>query len=313
VRATSAGQPSAGQPSAGQPSAGLWSAGLSPTSAGILLVLAGAFFWSTGGVALKSLTLPSLTIAGLRALIAGLVLSPFLTRLVWRWDWRLLPLVGGYTGTVLCFTAAIRLTTAADAIALVYTAPAWVFALNCLAERRVPWRLFPPVALILAGLGTILAEPAQGGSGLGNLLALMAGLAFGVFTFYVARLGQLPIALVSLCNLSAGTILFACFPAAWVLARIAWSDWAVLAFLGVGQIALGHLFFTAALKRIPATQASMLALAEPLLNPVWVFLALGEVPSAYGLAGLAVILGGVCADVWLRRGLSRALPGSAEA
>jgi DME family drug/metabolite transporter len=283
---------------AGAPSA---PAGLTSHSAGILLVLAAALFWSTGGVALKSLTLPSLTIAGVRALIAGVVLSPFLPRLAWRWDWRLLPLLGGYTGTVLCFTAAIRLTTAANAIALVYTAPAWVYGLTCLAERRVPWRLFLPVALILAGLGIILAEPAHGASATGNLLGLLAGLAFGLFTFLVPRLQQPPIALVSLCNLFAGTFLFLLFPGALLPGAITARDWATLAFLGIVQIALGHLFFTAALKRIPATQASVLALAEPLLNPVWVFLLLGEVPSGHGFAGLAVILGGVCADLGLRR------------
>lgn len=282
--------------------------GLSSHSAGVLLVLAGALFWSTGGVALKSLTIPSLTIAGIRALIAGTVLSPFLPRLAWRWDWRLLPLLGGYTGTVLCFTASIRLTTAADAIALVYTAPAWVFGLTCLAERRVPWRLFLPVALILAGLAIILAEPAHGTSVPGNLLGLLAGLAFGLFTFFVPRLRQPPIALVSLCNLFAGTFLFLVFPGALALGTITARDWATLAFLGIVQIALGHLFFTAALKRIPATQASVLALAEPLLNPVWVFLLLGEVPSHHGLAGLAMILGGVCADLALRRWARRSPP-----
>ncbi len=287
------------------------------------MVLAGAFFWSTSGVFLKQMTLPSVMIAGIRALIAGLVLSPFLLRLrlprqqvpagrrLWDprgWDWRLLPLLGGYTATVLCFTSAIRLTTAANAIALTYTAPAWVFWLTCAAERRVPWRLFLPVALILTGLGIILSEPSHGTSLIGNLLGLAAGLGFGLFAFFVARMNQPPIGLVSLTNLFAGTALFLIFPGAFTFSAAAWSDWAVLAYLGAFQIALGHVFFTAALKRIPATQASVLALAEPMLNPLWVFLFLGEAPSPYGLAGMAVILGGVCADLWLRRSMRRGLP-----
>ena len=271
------------------------------SGAGVLLVLIGAFFWSTGGVALKSMTIPALTIAGCRALTAGLVLSPFLPRLVWRWDWRLIPLVAGYACTVLCFTISIRMTSAADAIALVYTSPAWVFGLTCLAERRIPWRFVLPVVLVLAGLGVILAEPGHGSSSAGNLLALLAGVGYGIFTFFVPRLGQTPISLVSLCNLLAGTILFTLFPRAIPWGGIPWPDWAFLLYAGVFQIALGHVFFMSALSRIPATQASLLALAEPMLNPLWVFLFLGEVPSAYGIAGLGVILCGVLADVWLRR------------
>ena len=292
------------------------------------MVLAGAFFWSTSGVVLKQMTLPSTMIAGIRAGIAGLALAPFLTRLrlprpeapgyrpLWDprgWDWRLLPLLGGYTATVLCFTSAIRLTTAANAIALTYTAPAWVFVLTCAAERRVPWRLFPPMALILAGLGVILSEPAHGTSLAGNLLGLAAGLGFGLFAFFVGRMNQPPIGLVSLTNLFAGTALFLIFPGSFAFGAPSLSDWAILAYLGIFQIALGHLCFTSALKRIPATQASVLALAEPMLNPLWVFLFLGEVPSPYGLAGLAVILLGVCADLWLRRGLRVNLPGRSRA
>jgi drug/metabolite transporter (DMT)-like permease len=275
--------------------------------AGILMVLAAAFLWSTSGVVLKEMTLPSVAIAGIRAGIAGLALSPFLTRLTlgWnplRWDWRMAPLLGGYTATLVFFTAAVRLTTAANAIALIYTAPAWVFLFSCLAARRVAWRLSVPVAIILIGLGIILAEPAAGRGAAGNLLALVGGLGYGLFTFFVARLNQRPIALVSLCNLFAAAILFLLAHDAFLAASPTWSVWATLAYLGVFQIALGHLFFVAALARIPATQASILALAEPMLNPIWVFFFIGEMPSRFGLAGLAVILGGVCVDLWLRRG-----------
>jgi drug/metabolite transporter (DMT)-like permease len=276
--------------------------GGSGAGVGVVYVLIGALLWSTGGVALKSMAIPSLTVAGSRALIAGLFLAPFLMRLRWRWDWRLVPLVGGYASTVLSFTVAIRMTSAADAIALVYTAPAWVFLMTCVAERRVPWRMTPPVILVLAGLCIILAQPATGSSVAGNLIAIGAGLGYGVFTFFVPRLRQPPIALVSLCNLCAAAILFGLFPSAIPWAGVPWPDWGLLLYAGIVQIALGHVFFMSALSRIPATQASIVALAEPLLNPVWVFLFLGEIPSAYGVAGLSVILCGVVVDLVLRRG-----------
>jgi len=270
-------------------------------SGGVLLVLGGALFWSTSGVFLKLLTLPPLQIAAVRALIAGLALAPFLPRMAWRWDWRLPPLVLGYTATVLLFNLSIRATTAANAIALVYTAPIWVFGLTLLTQRRGLWREAVPVAVVAVGLAVLLAEPARGTSLQGNLMGMGAGLGFGVFTFLIARMPQPGISLVSLCNLAAAALLAALQPGVLNLAPLAAREWLILAFLGVFQIALGHVLFTAGLRRIPATQASILALAEPVLNPLWVFLFVGEVPSRYGLAGLAIILGGVLADFLARR------------
>jgi drug/metabolite transporter (DMT)-like permease len=286
-----------------------------PVRAGIALVLLAALLWSTSGVLIKSLRLESAAIAGVRAAIAGLTLAPFLRYLrpkaLERGNaLRLLVLLCAYTGTVLCFNFAIKWTTAANAIALVYTSPAWVFALTCLAERRMPGRLAIPIALVLAGVAVLLAEPVQGTSLRGNVLGLLAGACFGTFTFLITRLRQPAIALVSLCNLFAGTSLFLLFPAAFRWGEFSGSDWLVLGFLGVFQIAAGHVCFTAALQRIPATQASMLALGEPLLNPLWVFLFLGEVPSAHGFAGLAVILSGVFTDFWVRRSWEPAGPGA---
>ncbi len=295
--------PVAPDPRAHAAAPGFWT----PVRAGIALVLLAGLLWSTSGVLIKSLRLESAAIAGVRAAIAGVVLAPFLRYLrprdldggrALRWA----VLLCAYTGTVLCFNIAIRWTTAANAIALVYTSPAWVFAFTCLEERRLRPRLAIPILLVLAGVAMLLAEPVRGTSLRGNLLGLLAGACFGTFTFLITRLHQPAIALVSLCNLFAGVALFLLFPAAFRLAEFSGTDWLVLGFLGVFQIAAGHVCFTAALQRIPPTQASILALGEPLLNPLWVFLFLGEVPSAHGFAGLAAILAGVFADFWARSG-----------
>jgi len=47
------------------------------------------------------------------------------------------------------------------------------------------------------------------------------------------------------------------------------------------------------LKTVTATQASLIGMAEPVLNPVWVFLVLGEKPSGYALLGGAIVLGAI--------------------
>jgi drug/metabolite transporter (DMT)-like permease len=90
-------------------------------------------------------------------------------------------------------------------------------------------------------------------------------------------------------------------PSAFRFGEYALSDWLSLAYLGGIQVGLAYICFYAALKRISTTQAAILTLLEPVLNPVWVFLAVGELPSSYGFAGAGLIISGVLVDAWLRR------------
>jgi drug/metabolite transporter, DME family len=68
---------------------------------------------------------------------------------------------------------------------------------------------------------------------------------------------------------------------------------AVLLFLGMFQIALAYVLFTRGLAHVPATQASLTGMLEPVSNPIWVFLFLGERPSAYAVAGGIIVLSAI--------------------
>ena len=275
--------------------------GLSATGQGVWLALLAPVLWSTSGLFVKILPLEALTLAGLRALIAGLVLAPFLRPRQIAPSFALLAVLLSYAVSVTAFVASVKLTTAANAIALVSTAPAWVLLLTWIAARRARWPQAAPVALVLAGVAIMLSEPDTGSSLRGNQLALLAGLGFGVFTFFLTRVNMPTPALIALSNLSAAALVFAIVPSAWALQSISWVSWLALAFLGSVQIALATVCFGAALRRIPAVRASVLALLEPLLSPLWVFLAIGEAPSAFGFTGGACILGGILSDFWTRR------------
>jgi len=67
-------------------------------------------------------------------------------------------------------------------------------------------------------------------------------------------------------------------------------DWVVLVWLGVFQIGLAYLCLSAGVRHVTALEASLLLLAEPVLNPVWAWLAHGEQPGAWPLAGGALIV-----------------------
>lgn len=267
----------------------------------IALALLAPLLWSSSGLFVKILPIAPVPLAALRALIAGVTLAPFWRPRGLTPSWPLAVLLVSYTLSVLCYVSAVRLTTAANAIALVSTAPAWVAALTWIEGRRVRWMLAPPVALALAGVAVMLAEPAVGRSLEGNLLGLAGGLAFGLFTFFLPRVRQPIVSRVALCNWVAAAALFLANPGAVLAVRLGPLDWLALAYLGAIQIGLATVCFAAALARISAAQASVLALLEPLLSPLWVYLAIGEKPSAYGFAGGGFILGGIAVDLLLRR------------
>jgi len=272
---------------------------------GIALGLLTPLLWSSSGLFVKILPIAPVPLAGLRALIAGVTLAPFSRPRGIKPAALLTPalavLLVAYTLSVLCYVSSVRLTTAANAIALVSTAPAWVVALTWLAERRVRWELAWPVALVLIGVAAILSEPAAGRSLEGNLLGLGGGLAFGLFTFFLPRVRLPAVERVALCNLVAAAVLFAAAPESFLAVRLSALNWLAMAYLGAIQIGLATVCFAAALARISAARASVLVLLEPLLSPLWVYLAIGEAPSRYGLVGGMFILGGIAVNLFARR------------
>lgn len=274
---------------------------LSPQTVGVLLAVLAPVLWSTSGMFIKVLAIEPLPLAGLRFAMAGLILAPTVRSWKIRPNRDELALVVAYTTLSLSFIVATRWTTAANAIALQSTSAAWVFVAACVAARHVPWRFTAPIAIMLAGLAVILVEPVPGTSFLGNLLGLGSGICFAVVQIFFARIKRPAFETVALANVAAALVLFVIQPGAYRWFDYSLTDWLSLAFLGGVQIGLGIVCFHAALKRISTTQVAMLTLLEPVLNPVWVFLAIGEIPSAFGFAGMGLILSGILVDSWLRR------------
>lgn len=267
---------------------------------GMALVLLAATLWSTSGLFIKVLTVESFALIGLRSALAFLALAPLTRPSALRVDWNMLRLTAAFAGTQLCFVFATRWTTAANAIALQSTAPAWVFLFSWLSTRRLSLPLLWPILLIVGGIAAILSEPVQGVSLSGNLLALFSGFTFAVVQISFKQIGQPAIGVVAVGNLSLALICVALRPEAFHLATIPVWEWASLVFLGAIQIGFAFVCFTAGVRQITVSQASVLTLIEPLLNPLWVFLVVGELPSGYGFAGFGLILAGILADLWVR-------------
>jgi drug/metabolite transporter (DMT)-like permease len=282
--------------------------GLGPRAA----LAGGALLFSTGGLAIKLCTLPAWQVACLRSAVAALALG-LLAPAAWRgWSLRTLVVALPYAATGVLFTLANRSTTAASAIFLQDTAPLWVMLLGprLLAERigRAELGL---VAVIAAGsvllfLGTAAPGATAPDPALGNALAAVAGLAWALTLIGMRWLATGPAGSreAALAAALAGNLLaaLATAPLALPLGAVGAGDWLIVGWLGVFQIACAYLLITAAMTRVPALEASLLLLLEPVLATLWAWLVLGERAGPLAIAGGALILAATVARAWQSRG-----------
>ncbi len=276
------------------------------------LVLAAACF-STAGAAIKWCGFGAWQIAAIRALVAMVAILALIPEARHRWTWRV-GLVGvAYAAAGLLFVLANKLTTAANTVFLQATNPLFVVAL-------APWLLRERVrAADLALMGVLAAGLALlfvGGQRrfatapdpvLGNVLAAGSAVAWA-FTVtgyrWLARLGRPggsgtdhgPIAGAAACgNL---IVFLVCLPGALPLAAGRATDWLIVIYLGVFQLGLAYVFLSRAITRVPALEASLFLLVEPVLSPVWAWLAHGETPGPLAVIGGAVILTATALKAW---------------
>jgi len=258
----------------------------------LLFVLIAAALWSTSGVILKSL--PSvhwLAIAGVRSLFAALIFLPGVRAPGRPKTATLVPCVLIYAVLVSALMGSMQLGTAAQGIWLQYIAPA-VVGLYAWRLQRQRIRPVETAALVLTVVAVLLI--ALGGSGRAHhqsvALGLISGFAFGAFILLLKSVGDAPPATIFFwTNLGTAAIVIPIALAAGAPLPAAPREWMMLAAMGWFQLGLAYYFFQWGLARTRAVQASLIALLEPVLNPVWVYLFLGELPPIRVIVGCALM------------------------
>ena len=260
-----------------------------------LQVLAAALLFSTGGAAIKATALSAWQVASFRSGIAALALVVALRPARW-WGARSLLVGAAYAATMVLYVAGNKLTTAANTIFLQSTAPMYLLLLGPLVLgeriRRMHVGLTAVVAvgmgLFFVGIEAPLAtapDPMRG-----NVLAAVAGLTWALTILGLRWLdgsGGSALASVVAGNVWAFVV---CLPLALPVERVRPVDAALVLFLGVCQIGVAYVFLTRGVRHVPALEASLLLLLEPVLNTVWAWLLHGETPGPWSSAGCAVIL-----------------------
>jgi len=255
----------------------------------VVLLLLTAFFWSLGGVLIKSIDWNPVAIAGSRSLIAVFLIAILRPSVLRKFSWT--AVLGGmaYTITVVLFVIATKLTTAANAIFLQYTAPIYIALLSpwLLKEhvRKLDWIL---IGIAFGGIALFFCDGLSLAGTWGVIAALASGASYAWLTMLMRReKSASPEAAVFIGNLM--TVLVAA-PAMWPPVNLE-HNWQWLIALGVLQLTIPYLLYARAIRHVRALDASIISMIEPILNPIWVTLALGEHPTRWSIAGGCIVMG----------------------
>jgi drug/metabolite transporter (DMT)-like permease len=257
----------------------------------ILLLIATAVLWSFGGILIKLVDWNPIAIAGMRSAIASLFILAIIKKPKIDWSPTQIGCAAAYAATVISFVAANKLTTAANAILLQYTAPIYVaiFSVWFLKERTklIDWIT---IFFVIGGMLLFFIDNLTSGGYLGNMLAIFSGISFACLIMLMRKqkdtsplesifLGNVLTAIISL------PFMFQSAPSL--------TSWIGLLILGVFQLGLSYVLYSAAIKHITALEASLIPVIEPVLNPVWVFLMIGEIPGTWAMIGGLVVISAI--------------------
>jgi drug/metabolite transporter (DMT)-like permease len=264
---------------------------------GLMLIAFAALLWSTGGIGIKAIADSPLKVTFYRSIFAAVSLLLLFRGRVLKRRWRSTPAFAiailAYGTTLTSFVVATRWTTAANAIFLQYAGVVWVLLLSPLVLRE-PMRARDSIAVVAAmcGMALFFVGKFEARGMAGNLMALLSSFCFAALILALRREHD---AAESAITWGSAALALALLPVVRHDLSLTPKSLAVLLFLGVFQIAFAYVLFVRGLKHVTATQASLTGMLEPVSNPIWVLLFLGERPSPFAVAGAVIVL---CAIGW---------------
>ncbi|HLL16980.1 MAG TPA: DMT family transporter [Pyrinomonadaceae bacterium] len=268
----------------------------------IWFVVIAVLLWSTGGLFIKWSTLSDAELSGARALFAAATVMVLTRREGFRLNLVTAIAAVFYAALLYLFVRATMQTTAANAIFLQYTAPVYILlAEPFFFKEKYRTADFIVVAFCIAGMSLFFVGQLRPQDVEGNLNALASGFCFAVFFLLLRHprvrevnrassviYGNLLLALVMLPSVVRGAEHFTA------------TNLAITAYLGIIQLGVAYTLLTLGVARgVKSLDASVIGYIEPVLNPVWVFLFLGERPAKWALVGGAIIIMAVASHtVW---------------
>ena len=260
-----------------------------------------AGLWSIAGIFIKWISWHPLQIAGGRSILSGLVLLAFMKATGRRFIVNKYSLLAGIglSGSCISFVIANKLTTAANAIVLQYTAPIFILLMSALF-LKAPLKGRDIGVVLFTGIGIALFffDELSPGSLTGNLLGILAGIFLALMFVSVGlaaeddsvRMSGILLAHFFTAVIGTGSLLFTDF-------STTGKEVLFVVILGIFQLGIPYVLYALASRHCSPLACSLIGTLEPLLNPVWVLLFYGEVPGRAALVGAVIVLGAISA--WL--------------
>ncbi len=271
--------------------------------ASVLCVFLASVCFSLGGLFIKLVPWQALAINGARNLIGSMVIGAYLLVTHHKLVFSRQVFIGAAAmiGVTTLFAVSNKLTTAANAIVLQFTAPAFVILLMAMLYHEKPRRAdLITCACVLLGVILFFVDGIQAGNLPGNIAAVASGICYaGVF---MMNTGEKADALSScfLGQLTAGVLLT---PLCFRETDFSAPTLAAVAALGAVQVGGAYILFSYGIRHTPPVTASLITGMEPIMNPLWVALFYGEAVSSLSIVGSVIVVGSIVLyNVWLAKG-----------
>lgn len=265
----------------------------------MLMMAVCAVMWSLGGIFIKLISWSPLLIAGSRSLIAAGILGlyMFMTKTPVKFCRYSVGAGIGLSFSCIFFVMANKLTTAANAIVLQYAAPVFILLMTAfIFKQKLKKKEIAVVAVTMAGIVLFFLDQLSPGNVLGNIFGILAGVFLALMFVMVGRGGDddsirmsgilFAHCLTTIIGIPAG------IPGT---ASVNGEEILFLLILGVFQLGIPYVLYAIASKNCPPLACSLIGMLEPLFNPVWVAIFIGEMPGIFALVGGVVI---ICAVTW---------------
>jgi drug/metabolite transporter (DMT)-like permease len=267
------------------------------TRRGRLFVALAAIAWSTAGLFQREMTVNLGTQLAGRALFAMLGIGVYIVateRRRWFAAFRAIGRPGLAMAALMAvssgsFIAALNYTSVANVLFLQGLAPVLAAVFGMVIGERVERRTWIAMAVAVIGVAVMVGGPSRP-SALGFGLSLLMSVSFAatiVITRHQRQVSMAPATWLS------QALVFVCAAPFASASEVGAKDLALLAGLGVTQIGLGLILLTIGARLIPAAEVALITLLEIVLGPLWVWIALGEQPSATTLVGGGIVLAAV--------------------
>lgn len=263
----------------------------------IICLFLTAFLWSAGGVLIKLVDWHPMAIAGGRSIIAAIVIWAAFRKESLSFSKNQWIGAFAYCGCVSCFVTATKMTTAANAILLQYTAPIFVALLGTwLLKEKTTRRDWLTIFVVVLGMIFFFIDEVSVGSMMGNLIAVLSGISFALFIVYMRmQKDASPYGSVLIGNIL--TFVISLF--FWSNVSLNYTNLLGILSLGIFQLGLAYVLYSYAIRYVPALKATLITSIEPILNPLWVFLLLGEQPGFFPMIGGMIVLAAIIVRYWI--------------